>query len=118
MDERGKVLSEGRIDNTPATIATMLAPSQGNAQVVLEACGLWPWVYDLPEPHGVGVTLAHPQSVKAMAHARSRPTRWTPTPGPLAEGRLDFPSLDAIKGFPQNGTVLGPADHNVLGFNC
>jgi transposase len=38
--------------------------------VVLEACGLWPWVYNLLEAQGVAVTLAHPQRVKAIAHAK------------------------------------------------
>jgi transposase len=70
MDQRGNILTEGRIENTPEAIATMLAPSEGKAQVVLEACGLWPWVYDLLEPHDVEVTLAHPQRVKAIAHAK------------------------------------------------
>lgn len=70
MDERGNVLSEGRIDNTPEGIATMLVPSEEKGQVVLEACGLWPWVYDLLEPYDVTVTLAHSQRVKAIAHAK------------------------------------------------
>jgi transposase len=70
MDEKGKILSEGRIDNTPEAVAAMLEPAQGEVQVVLEACGLWPWVYDLLEPHGVEITLAHPQRVKAIAHAK------------------------------------------------
>ncbi|MFQ5875700.1 MAG: transposase, partial [Dehalococcoidia bacterium] len=70
MDEGGRVLAEGRIANTPEAVATMLAPSQGKAQVVLEACGLWPYVYDLLEAQGVGVRLAHPLRVKAIAHAK------------------------------------------------
>lgn len=70
MDERGKVLEEGRIDNTPEAVAAMLEPAQGDAQVVLEACGLWPYFYDLLEPQGVAVSLAHPQRVKAIAHAK------------------------------------------------
>ena len=38
MSQPGKILAEGRIDNTPEGVATMLAPSQGKAQVVVEAC--------------------------------------------------------------------------------
>lgn len=70
MDERGRVLTEGRIDNSPEAIAAMLAPSKGKAQVVLEASGLWPYFYDIFEAQGVQVSLAHPQRVKAIAHAK------------------------------------------------
>ena len=70
MDEKGRVLSEGRIDNSAEEVARMLEPSGGEAQVVLEACGLWPYVHDLVEIQGVSVSLAHPQRVKAIAHAK------------------------------------------------
>lgn len=70
MDEKGRVVAEGRIANTPEEVAAMLTPSQGKAQVVVEACGLWPYVYDLVEAQGVGVSLAHPLRVKAIAHAK------------------------------------------------
>lgn len=70
VDEKGRVLSEGRIDNSAEEVARMLEPSGGEAQVVLEACGLWPYVHDLVESQGVSVSLAHPQRVKAIAHAK------------------------------------------------
>ncbi len=70
MDQWGKVVAEGRISNTPEGVAAMLSPSQGTAEVVLEACGLWPYVYDLLQAHGAKVSLAHPLRVKAIAHAK------------------------------------------------
>lgn len=70
MDQDGQILDRGRIANTQEAAAAMLAPAQGEAQVVLEACGLWPYLYDLLTAQGAQVTLAHPQRVKAIAAAR------------------------------------------------
>jgi transposase len=72
MNERGKVSRHGRIANDPQGIAHMLGEPRciGEAQVVLEATGCWPHLYDLLEGQGVKVVLAHPQRVKAIAHAR------------------------------------------------
>lgn len=42
----------------------IVAPSAGPAWVALEATGSWSYVYDLLEPLGVRVTLAHPRRVK------------------------------------------------------
>jgi hypothetical protein len=65
MNQQGKILAESRIDNTPAALAVVLEPAHGGAQVALEACGLWHWVYDLLKPHGAPVTLPHPQATES-----------------------------------------------------
>jgi transposase len=70
INEKGTVLGQGRIENSPQAVAEMLAPSEGEAQVVIEACGLWPHMYELLESEGAEVTLAHPLRVKAIAHAK------------------------------------------------
>lgn len=70
MDEAGKVIEEGRIANTTEAVAAMLAPARGEAKAVIEACGLWPYLYDLLSEQGATVSLAHPLQVKAIAHAK------------------------------------------------
>ncbi len=65
MDVEGQVLRRGRVPNTVEGIREIVAPSGGEAWVVLEATRAWSFVYDILEPTGVRIFLAHARRVKA-----------------------------------------------------
>lgn len=70
MTEEGKVLRRERVATTPEAIRGIVAPSDGQAWVALEATRGWSYVYDVLEPLGVRIFLAHPRRVKAIAAAK------------------------------------------------
>lgn len=70
VDENGRILRRGRVPNTCDSIKEIVAPSNGNARVALEATGAWSFVYDNLEPAGVKIFLAHARRVKAIASAK------------------------------------------------
>lgn len=70
MNEGGRVLKRGRVAVVADAIREVVAPSLGQALVALEATGAWSFVYDLLEPLSLGVVLAHPRRVKAIAAAK------------------------------------------------
>jgi hypothetical protein len=45
VDERGTVLSQGRVGNAAENLVELLARSAEPAKVVLEAGGIWPVIY-------------------------------------------------------------------------
>ncbi len=70
MTEEGKVLRRERVATTPEAIRGIVAPSGGKAWVALETTRGWSYVYDVMEPLGVRIFLAHPRRVKAIASAK------------------------------------------------
>lgn len=70
MSPEGRILRRGRVCPTPQAIQGIITPSGGQAWVALEATGAWSYVYDLLEPLGIRITLAHPRRVKAIATAK------------------------------------------------
>ena len=70
VDVGGRVLRRGRVPNTYEDIREIVAPSSGEAWVVLEATRAWSFVYDTLESTGVRIFLAHARRVKAIASAK------------------------------------------------
>ena len=55
---------------TAEDIREIVGPSGSRARVALEATRGWSFVYDVLEPLGVQIFLAHPRRVKAIASAK------------------------------------------------
>jgi transposase len=75
MDERGKVVKEGQIANTPEALAALLDGTGEGASAVLEAGRNWPVMYDWLEEIVDEVTLAHPAKVRVIAEAKVKTDR-------------------------------------------
>jgi len=75
MDEGGQVVRRGRVANIPEELARAVAPSGGEARVVLEATSNWGYIYDVLEPWVSEVVLAHPLRVKAISSAKVKTDR-------------------------------------------
>ncbi len=56
----------------PARLLAVLAPYRP-LTVVVEACGLWPWLYDLLVPAGIAFQLAHAKHLRAIAETAQKP---------------------------------------------
>lgn len=72
IDEKGKVVREGVVNNCKEDIAAFLTQAQcaGESAAVLEASRTWPVMYDWLEELVHEVHLAHPLKVKAIAEAK------------------------------------------------
>lgn len=66
----GRMLKEGRVENTPEAIGQWLEGVPRPIRVVLEATEMWQAVYDRLEGRVEEIQMAHPQRVKAIASAR------------------------------------------------
>lgn len=67
MDERGRILSQGKVANTAEAIAQVLKPG---ARVAMEATCNWYHLFDLVEGMAEEVHLAHPLKTRAIAEAK------------------------------------------------
>jgi transposase len=72
MNEMGKVLTEGKVDNRREAVAGFLSKANcnGNSSAVLEATRNWTVMHDWLEELVEDVHLAHPLKVKAIAEAK------------------------------------------------
>lgn len=72
MNEAGKVIQEGKVDNRQEAVADFLAKANcnGNSSAVLEATRNWTVMHDWLEELVDEVHLAHPLKVKAIAEAK------------------------------------------------
>jgi len=71
MDERGRVVKEGKVVNEREALKKFLSSCKdGKAEGVLEAGPNWTYMYDWLEGEIEGVKLAHPLKVKAIADAK------------------------------------------------
>lgn len=75
LDEGGQLLGQGRVTNDIESLTALLAPSGGQAKVVLEAGGIWPVFADALQPLAQEVVLAHPLKTRAIASARIKTDR-------------------------------------------
>jgi transposase len=75
MDERGRVVKEGQIANTPEALAALLGGTAQGASAVLEAGRNWPVMYDWLDALVDEVTLAHPAKVRVIAEAKVKTDR-------------------------------------------
>ena len=60
-NEEGQVLHRGQVATTPEAIREIVAPSGGQAWVVLEATRGWSYEYDTQGFQGVILFLTHPK---------------------------------------------------------
>jgi transposase len=70
MDERGKVIKQGRVVNDPAKLRQFLGAPEVERKAVLEAGRNWTVMHDWLEEEVKEVWLAHPKKVKAIAEAK------------------------------------------------
>jgi transposase len=69
MDEKGKIIKEGKFDNSTEGIDGFFS-GFAVSKVVIESTGFWWPVYESLEAKGYKVVLAHPFRVKAIASAK------------------------------------------------
>ena len=69
MDEKGKIVKEGKFDNSKDDIDGFFS-GFGIDKVVMESTGFWWPIYEMLESKGYDVVLAHPFRVKAIASAK------------------------------------------------
>lgn len=71
MNEKGKILKQGRFSNHPESVARFLdGHSDNECFSVLEATRNWTVMHDILEDLTGDVTLAHPLKVRAIAEAK------------------------------------------------
>lgn len=67
MNERGQVLSQGKVANTADSLARVIKPGWS---VAMEATCNWYYLYDIVEGMAKEVHLAHPLKTRAIAEAK------------------------------------------------
>ncbi len=70
LDEKGNKIREDRFLNTTEELDSFIESLDEDTKVVMEASGVWNFVYERLEDAGVDVKLAHPKQVKAIANAK------------------------------------------------
>lgn len=68
-DPLGTVLDRSKLGSTDAELVQYLQDFDGVRHVVLEACNVWPHVYDAAATVAQDVTLAHPKKARLIADA-------------------------------------------------
>ncbi len=72
-----RVAGPERIRNGDADELVDLLDAHAPLEVVVEASGSWPWIYDRLESTDVHVVLAHPKKLRAIAESNYKTTRST-----------------------------------------
>ncbi len=75
MDEKGNKIQETTIDTTNEALEKFSRQLPQHAKVVVEASTSGVYVYDHFHTQGFEVIMAHPQKVKAIAHAKIKTDR-------------------------------------------
>jgi transposase len=107
LDSAGQVVAEARrLGNTVEAVLQFLQALEGRAAVVMEATLHWAWLHTRLSEAGYQVTVAHPQQVKLICHARCKtdpidarkladllrtnllPAIWVPDPATRARRQL------------------------------
>lgn len=70
MDERGKVIYQGKLPNDREVIRDFFRGLGLEAEVAMEATGNGYWMYEVLEDIGLEVRLSHPGKTRAIASAR------------------------------------------------
>lgn len=72
LDKGGaKVLETSVATSEPERLVVVLAPFRP-LTVVVEACGLWPWLHDLLLAAGISFQLAHAKRLRAIAESAQK----------------------------------------------
>jgi len=70
VNEKGKIMEQGKIDNNVQEFQSILNCSDGRAKVVIEATSNWYYIHDMIESMVEEVVVAHPLRTKAIASAK------------------------------------------------
>jgi transposase len=70
MDERGKIVKQGKMENSSDGVEDFVKDVDGKITGVMEATRNWTLMYDWLEEEIDAVKLAHPLKVKAIAEAK------------------------------------------------
>jgi transposase len=69
LDGEGNRVDQTKLTSADSELIEYLNGFPGPKHVVLEACGVWPHVYDAAQSAGADVTLAHPLKVRVISEA-------------------------------------------------
>jgi len=69
LDREGKRIDQAKLSSKDSELVEYLNRFPGLKHVVLEACNVWPHVYDAAQSTGADVVLAHPFKVRVISEA-------------------------------------------------
>ena len=75
LDREGHQVDQAKLSSADAELVQYLTWFPVAKHVVLEACNVWPHVYDAATSAGADVTLAHPYKVRVITEASLKSDR-------------------------------------------
>ena len=75
LDSEGKRVDQAELSSSDKELVAYLRRFPSPQHVVLEACSVWPHVYDAVRSTGADVTLAHPYKVRVISEASLKSDR-------------------------------------------
>ena len=75
LDAEGKRVDQSRFSSADSELVSYLRRFPAPLHVVLEACNVWPHIYDAARSAGADVTLAHPYKVRVISEASLKSDR-------------------------------------------
>jgi transposase len=75
LDAQGKRVDQTRLSSADSELISYLKRFPSPQNVVLEACNVWPHIYDAALSTGAHVTLAHPYKVRVISEASLKSDR-------------------------------------------
>lgn len=75
LDREGNQVDQTTLSSADAELTGYLSKFPGLKHVVLEACNVWPHVYDAARSAGAEVSLAHPYKVRLISEASLKSDR-------------------------------------------
>ena len=75
LDAEGKRVDQARLSSADSELITYLNRFSAPKEVVLEACHVWPHIYDAARSTGANVVLAHPHKVRVITEASLKSDR-------------------------------------------
>jgi transposase len=75
LDSEGKRVDQAELSSSDKELVAYLRRIPPPQHVVLEACNVWPHIYDAARSTGADVTLAHPYKVRVISEASLKSDR-------------------------------------------
>ena len=75
IDADGRRRDQAKLSSSDAELKAYLGRLSGSVEVVVEACNIWPHVYDAATAAGATVTLANPYKVRIISEASLKSDR-------------------------------------------
>lgn len=75
LDAEGNRVDQYRFGSADSELLSYLSRFPSSKHVVLEACNVWPHIYDAARSTGADVTLAHPYKVRVISEASLKSDR-------------------------------------------